>query len=80
MTSISRLLTAGVIGSLLLAGLTIAQTANWLLDAALRDYMISDLHDESRSLLKAITRGPNGVILDTTATDPVGSLLPGHYW
>ncbi len=81
MTSISRLLTAGVIGSLLLAGLTIAQTANWLLDAALRDYMISDLHDESRSLLKAITRGPNGVILDTTATDPAyDTPLSGRYF
>ncbi|MCB1704728.1 MAG: GHKL domain-containing protein [Halioglobus sp.] len=82
MSSINRLLTAGVIGSLLLAGVIIAQTANWLLDSALLDYMASDLRAESRSLLKAIRRGPDGVVaLDSTATDPAyDTPLSGRYF
>ncbi len=81
MTSISRLLTVGVIGSLLLAGIAIAQTANWLLDSALREYMLTDLDDESRSLLMAIKRGPNGLMLDSARIDPAYEQpLSGRYF
>jgi signal transduction histidine kinase len=80
-TSISRLLSVGVIGSLLLAGIAMAQTANWLLDEALRDYMKANLHDESRSLLKAIKRGPNGLMLDSVGIDPAYDRpLSGRYF
>jgi signal transduction histidine kinase len=80
-TSISRLLSVGVIGSLLLAGIVIAQTANWLLDSTLRDYMGTDLRDESRSILRAIKRGPNGLLLDSKSIDPeYDRPLSGRYF
>lgn len=80
-TSISRLLTVGVIGSLLLAGVVIAQTANWLLDSALKEYMVASLHDESRGLLRAIKRGPNGLMLDSNSIDPAYDRpLSGRYF
>ncbi|CAA0123674.1 Sensor protein PhoQ [Halioglobus japonicus] len=81
MTSISRLLTVTVIGSLLLAGIAMALTANYLLDNTLRDYMVADLQGESRSLLKAIRRGPNGLMLDSAAIDPAYEQpLSGRYF
>lgn len=80
-TSISRLLTVGVIGSLLLAGVVIAQTANWLLDSALKEYMTASLQDESRGLLRAIKRGPNGLMLDSNSIDPAYDRpLSGRYF
>lgn len=71
----------GVIGSLLVAGIAVGQTAYWLLDNALRDYMTSNLHDESRGLLKAIKRGPNGLTLDSSGINPAYERpLSGRYF
>lgn len=81
MTSISRQLSVGVIGSLLLVGVIISQTANWLLDRSMRDFMAANLRDESRSMLKAIDRGPNGLILDSSRIDPAYDRpLSGRYF
>jgi signal transduction histidine kinase len=81
MSSIGRLLSVGVIGSLLVAGIAVGKTASWLLDNALRDYMIAELQDESRSLLKAIKRGPNGLMLDSAGINPAYDRpLSGRYF
>lgn len=81
MKSITRLLIVGVTGSVLFAGITMGQTANWLLDRALQDYMIANLHDESRNLLRAVKRGPNGLMLDNASLDPAYHRpLSGRYF
>jgi signal transduction histidine kinase len=81
MKSITRLLIVGVTGSVLFAGITMGQTANWLLDRALQDYMIANLQDETRSLLRAVKRGPNGLMLDNASLDPAYHRpLSGRYF
>lgn len=64
MTSIQRRLSLGLIGVLLVVGLGLAQTCLWLFDKSLRSYLEAGLHDEARSLLVAIVRGPQGLQLD----------------
>lgn len=81
MKSITHLLIAGVTASVLLAGITMGQTASWLLGRALHDYMIANLHDESRNLLRAVKRGPNGLMLDNASLDPAYHRpLSGRYF
>ncbi len=81
MKSISRQLNVGVMGSLLVASVILGQTASWLLDGAMRDYMTSNLRDEARSLLHAVKRGPNGLLLDSSRIDPAyDQPLSGRYF
>lgn len=49
---------------LLVVGLLLAQTSLWLFDKSLRSYLQSGLEDEAQTLLLALVRGPDGVILD----------------
>lgn len=79
--SISRQLNVGVIGSLLLVGIIISQTTSWLFDRSMRDYMANNLRDESRSLLRAIRQGPEGILLDDSRINPVYQRpLSGRYF
>lgn len=64
MKSIQRRLSIGLVGTLLVVGLLLAQTCLWLFDQSLRSYLTAGLRDEAQSLLVAIVRGPNGVQLD----------------
>lgn len=81
MKSISRQLSVGLIGSLLVVGLVLGQSAFWLLDKALRDYMARSLHEEAQSVLAAIQRGPNGLQLDPARLDPTYQRpLSGRYF
>ncbi len=81
MKSISRQLNASVMGSLLLASVILGQTASWQLDSAMRDYMTSNLRDEAHSLLQAIKRGPNGLLLERSRIDPAYDRpLSGRYF
>ncbi len=81
MKSISRQLNVGVMGSLLVASIILGQTASWLLDSAMRDYMTSNLRDEAHSLLQAIRRGPNGLLLESSRIDPAYDRpLSGRYF
>ncbi len=81
MKSISRQLNVGVMGSLLVASVILGQTASWLLDGAMRDYMTNNLRDEAHSLLQAIKRGPNGLLLESSRIDPAYHRpLSGRYF
>lgn len=64
MTSIQRRLSLELISVLLIVGVLLAQGSLWLFDRSLRDYLQITLQDETRTLLSAIVRGPDGLELD----------------
>ena len=66
MKSIQRQLSIGLVAMLLVVGLLLAQTSVWLFDKSLRSYLQSGLEDEAQTLLLALVRGPEGILLDST--------------
>ncbi|TBW07624.1 HAMP domain-containing protein [Azotobacter chroococcum subsp. isscasi] len=72
MRSIQRRLGFGLIGVLLGAGLLLAQSTLWMLDAGLRRYLEDDLREQAEALLTSLARGRNGIQLDEPR-------LPGVY-
>lgn len=81
MRSIQRRLGLGLAGTLLLAGLVLAQASLWVFDRGLRAYLEDSLRDEAQGLLTALVRGPSGLQLDERRLDPsFQRQFSGHYF
>ena len=81
MKSISRQLGGGLLLVLLVTVILVGQSAVWVFDRALRDYLGSDLQREADSLLAAVTSGPGGLFLDTGRVSPdYMRLFSGRYF
>lgn len=81
MKSIQRRLGLGLAGTLLLAGLVLAQASLWVFDRGLRAYLEDSLRDEAQGLLTALVRGPSGLQLDERRLDPsFQRQFSGHYF
>lgn len=81
MRSIQRRLGLGLAGTLLLAGLVLAQASLWVFDSGLRAYLEDSLRDEAQGLLTALVRGPSGLQLDERRLDPsFQRQFSGHYF
>jgi len=79
--SIQRRLGLGLAGTLLLAGLVLAQASLWVFDRGLRAYLEDSLRDEAQGLLTALVRGPSGLQLDERRLDPsFQRQFSGHYF
>ncbi|MBT8764770.1 ATP-binding protein [Metapseudomonas boanensis] len=70
MSSIQRRLSLGLIGTLLLVGLVLAQTSLWLFDLGLRRYLAKGLQSEAELLLGSLVRGASGLQLDEQRLNP----------
>ena len=81
MKSIQRRLSLGLVGTLVVVGLVLAQSSLWLFDHSLRRYLQEDLKDETQTLLTALVRGQSGVQLDERRLDPTFQRpFSGHYF
>lgn len=81
MRSIQRRLGLGLAGTLLLAGLVLAQASLWVFDRGLRAYLEDSLRDEAQGLLTALVRGPSGLQLDERRLNPsFQRQFSGHYF
>lgn len=79
--SIRRQLNLGLVASLLLAAALLGIAATLLLERALRDYAVNNLRDDAESVLAAIERGPQGLMLDATRLAPsYKTPLSGRYF
>ena len=67
----ARQLSLGLVTSLLATALALAVVASALFERALRQYALEILEDDARSVLAAITPGPQGLQLDRTRLAPV---------
>ena len=70
MRSIQRRLGFGLFTTALIVGLAFAQTAFWLFESGLRQYLQQSLVAETEGLLVAIVRGPGGLQLDEQRIHP----------
>ncbi len=70
MSSIHRRLSLGLIASLLVAGILLAQVSFVLLEQGLRRYFENHLHNETETLLRALVRDGDGVTLDPRRLAP----------
>ena len=64
MKSIQSRLSLGLVGTLVVVGLALAQVSLWLFEVGLHRYLESGLCKESENLLMALVQGPNGIELD----------------
>ncbi|WP_176507472.1 ATP-binding protein [Pseudomonas urethralis] len=64
MKSIQARLSLGLVAVLVLVGVVLAQLTLWLFEAGLQRYLENGLRKESKNLLVALVRGPNGLQLD----------------
>lgn len=81
MRSIGRRLGVSLFVSLLVAGLVAGQAALWWLDREQRQLSGRQLRDETSSVLAAIVRGHDGLVLDQDRLDPAyRKPLSGRYF
>jgi len=79
--SMARQLSLGLVTSLLATALALAVVASALFERALRQYALEILEDDARSVLAAITPGPQGLQLDRTRLSPAYERpLSGRYF
>ena len=79
--SIGRQLSIGLAASLLAGALVLGVVATLLFERALRQYALQSLEYEARSVLAAITPGPQGLRLETARLSPAyATPLSGRYF